>query len=247
MGIAMSGILYGVGVGPGDPELLTLKALRCIRESDVVILPSEPKEECYAYRIVKQVYPELDEKEILCKPFPMIKDKAILKQVHDRIYEEVIRLLDADKTVAFLTIGDPSVYSTYSYIHSRVMALPADMPGQYHGRAEMVSGIPSFCAAAASLGISLGDNKEEIHIIPGSYDISGTLERKGTRIYMKSGRKLAELKKALQEYEGIGKLEVYTVENCGMVNERISSGIEHMDIDSSYLTIVIVKERAGKG
>jgi precorrin-2/cobalt-factor-2 C20-methyltransferase len=142
----MSGILYGVGVGPGDPELLTLKALRCIRESDVIVLPSKPKEECYAYRIVKEVYPQVEEKEIICMPFPMIKDKAVLKKVHNEIYEGIAGLLDKNKAVAFLTIGDPSVYSTYSYIHHRVV--------QNHGRAEMISGIPSFCAAAAALGIS---------------------------------------------------------------------------------------------
>ncbi len=234
----MSGILYGVGVGPGDPELLTLKALRCIRESDVIILPSEPKEECYAYRIVKEVYPQIGEKEIICMPFPMIKDKTVLKKVHDEIYEGIAMLLEKDKAVAFLTIGDPSVYSTYSYIHHRVV--------QNYGRAEMISGIPSFCAAAAALGISLGDNKDEIHIIPGSYEVAGTLEQKGTKIYMKSGKKLAELKKALLEYEKSEYLEVHTVENCGMMNERISTGLKHLDTASGYLTIVIVIEKAGK-
>ena len=74
----MNGILYGIGVGPGAPELMTLKALRCIRESDVIILPSAPKEECYAYQIVRQVCPEVEQKEIICLPFPMIKDKEKL-------------------------------------------------------------------------------------------------------------------------------------------------------------------------
>ncbi len=235
---SMNGILYGVGVGPGDPELLTLKALRCIRESDVIILPSEPKEDCYAYRIVREAYPLIEEKEIICMPFLMIKDKEILKKAHDNIYHGIAKLLSRDKAVAFLTIGDPSVYSTYSYIHQRVL--------QNHGRAEMVNGIPSFCAAAAALGISLGDNKDEIHIIPGSYEITGTVEQTGTKIYMKSGKKLAELKKALLEYEKPECLEVYTVENCGMMNERISEGIDNLDVASGYLTIVIVKEKAGK-
>lgn len=231
----MRGILYGIGVGPGDPELLTLKALRCIRESDCIILPSEPKEECYAYNIVKRAYPQIDEKEIICMPFPMIKDKSVLKQVHDEIYEGISRLLAENKTVAFLTLGDPTVYSTYSYIHRRVI--------ENGGRAAIINGIPSFCAAAAALGIFLGDNREEIHIIPGSYDIRRTLKLAGTRVYMKSGKNLSELKKALLEEGDPDHTEVFTASNCGMPNETVSIGLNNLDEDSGYLTIVIVKEK----
>ncbi|MFT4146238.1 MAG: precorrin-2 C(20)-methyltransferase [Mobilitalea sp.] len=231
-------VLYGVGVGPGDPELLTLKALRCIGESDIIILPSEPKEECYAYKIVQEVYPEIDNKEIICMPFPMIMDKAELKQVHDRIYENINLLLKQNKSVAFLVIGDPTVYSTYSYIHNRVI--------MNQGNAVMINGIPSFCAAAAVLGVSLADNREEIHIIPGCYDISQTLELSGTKIYMKAGSKLAELKKALLEYEGSKVLEVSAVSNCGMENEKISVGLEELNQESGYLTVIVVKEKRTK-
>jgi len=231
----MSNILYGVGVGPGDPELLTLKALRCIKESDIIILPTEMKEECYAYHIVEKVYPQIEEKEIICMPFPMLKDKEILKKIHDEIYKDIAGLLAEDKTVAFLVIGDPSIYSTYSYIHARVT--------ENKGTAVMINGIPSFCAVAATLGISLGDNRDEIHIIPASYDVSHTLELGGTKVYMKSGKKLVELKKALLEYEGLERLEVYAVSNCGMKDESISIGLNNLDRSSGYLTIVIVKDK----
>jgi len=197
----MSNILYGVGVGPGDPELLTLKALRCIKESDVIVLPTETKEECYAYHIVEKVYPQIEKKEIVCMPFPMIKDKEKLKKVHNEIYKQIAKILAKNKTVAFLVIGDPSIYSTYSYIHSKVI--------ENKGTAIMINGIPSFCAVAAALGISLGDNRDEIHIIPGSYDVGHTLELEGTKIYMKSGKKLEELKKAILDYKDLDCLEVY--------------------------------------
>jgi sirohydrochlorin cobaltochelatase/precorrin-2/cobalt-factor-2 C20-methyltransferase len=231
----MGNILYGIGVGPGDPELLTLKALRCMKESDIIILPAGTKEECYAYHIVKQVYPQIEEKEIICMPFPMIKDKVILKKAHDKIYKGISRFLE-NKTVAFLVIGDPAIYSTYSYIHTRVI--------ENKGTAVMINGIPSFCAVAAALGISLGDNKDEIHIIPGSYEVDHTLELSGTKVYMKSGKKLAQLKKALLEYEHPEHLEVYAVSNCGMGDESISIGLNNLDTESGYLTIVIVKEKA---
>ena len=76
----MAGKMYGIGVGPGDPELLTLKAVRLIRESAVVAVPGTAKEESVAYRIVKQAIPELDEKEIIPVPMPMTKDKTLLEQ-----------------------------------------------------------------------------------------------------------------------------------------------------------------------
>lgn len=230
----MESILYGIGVGPGDPELMTLKALRCIRESDVIILPSKPKEECYAYQIVKEVYPQIEEKEIVCLPFPMLKDKEKLMKAHNEIYDRIAGYLAKEKKVAFLTIGDPCVYSTYSYIHTRVT--------EKGGRAVIINGVPSFCAASAALGISLGDNKDEIHIIPASYDIQHTLELKGTRIYMKAGEKLAELKKVLLEHEP-ERYEVYAVSNCGMDKEKISTGINELDEKSGYLTVVIVKDK----
>ncbi len=235
----MSKILYGIGVGPGDPELMTLKALRCIGESDVIILPAEPKEECYAYHIVKKAYPRIEEKEILCMPFPMLKDKELLKKAHDRIYEDIAGLLAENKTVAFLTLGDPALYSTYSYIHDRAL--------KEKKTAVIISGVPSFCAVAAALGISLGSSKEEIHIIPGSYDINHTLELSGTKIYMKSGKKLEELKKVLFEYERRERLEIYAVSNCGMEDELVTSGLHSLREHKGYLTTVIVKAKEGRG
>ena len=213
----MEGRLIGVGVGPGDPELLTLAAVRAIRESDCILLPNEKKEECYAYKIVRQVVPEIEEKEICPMQFPMTKDADVLRAAQDE-----------------------SVYSTYHYIHRRVLA--AGMP------ASMISGVPSFCAVAARLGISLADQGEEIHIIPGSYAVEDTADYDGTRIYMKSGKKLEQLigmlRTELVRRRQQGEyLEVYGVcsENCGLPEERVMHGIDALTQAASYLTIVIVK------
>ncbi len=230
----MRGILYGIGVGPGDPELMTIQAINRIKDSDVIILPSAPKENCYAYRIVEAVLPEIKEKEIICMSFLMTKNKEDLISSHNKIYQDISLLLDKEKAVAFLTIGDPSIYSTYSYIHRREI--------ENGGKAIMVSGVPSFCAAASALGISLGDNKEQIHIIPASYEVENTLSLKGTKVYMKSGKKLSELKEILKKADSIDESLVYGISNCGMVNEKIMIGLDNIDDSSGYLTIVIVKE-----
>lgn len=228
----MRGILYGIGVGPGDPQLMTLAAVKAIENSDAVILPTEPKEECYAYRIVRSVIPDIDKKEILCRHFPMIRDKEQLKGAHDQIYEELQEMLDQGKDIAFLTIGDPSVYSTYNYMHERAVRDGYE--------AKMISGVPSFCAVAAALGISLGDGKDEIHIIPASYELKESLQLKGTKIYMKSGKKLIELKERLlaspKSYH-----EIYAVSDCGLPEQKIMRGVEELETESGYLTIVIVK------
>ena len=111
------GILYGVGVGPGDPELLTCKAVRIIAQADVIALPAETKENCVAYRIARGAVKEIDEKEFLFIPMPMTKDRAVLKESHDNGARAVEACLREGKQVAFLTLGDVTVYSTYLYIH----------------------------------------------------------------------------------------------------------------------------------
>ena len=231
---AKSGVLYGIGVGPGEPELMTVKALQTIRSCDVIVLPAISKEECYAYRIVHAVCPEIEEKSLICMPFPMIKDAQKLELAHERSYLAIEDYLKKGKNVGMLTIGDPSVYSTYLYMHHR--ALNAGW------KANMISGVPSFCAAAGRLGISLGEKSEEIHIIPGSYDVQKTFQYDGTCIYMKSGKRLAELLTALHEQECAGrKFHAYGVSNCGMDNERVYEGLDELELAQGYLTTVIVK------
>ncbi len=148
------GVLYGIGVGPGDPELMTLKAINTIKACDIIAIPAVSKEECYAYSIVQ-----------------------------------------------------------------------------------------SFCAAAARLGISLGEMMDEIHIIPASYDVRGTVGYGGTCVYMKSGKKLAELIEVLRTGDAIRKkkMTVYGVTNCGMESERVYRGLDELTEAKGYLTIVIVK------
>lgn len=250
------GVLYGIGVGPGDPGLMTLKAVNTIKACDIIAIPAVSKEECYAYSIVQAVLPEIEEKQIMCTPFPMIKDKEKLTISHNKIYCDIVSELQDGKNVVMLTIGDPSVYSTYMYIHKRVM--------QAGFTAVMISGVPSFCAAAARLGISLGEMRDEIHIIPASYDVRDTVGYGGTCVYMKSGKKLAELIEVLRTTDGSDtktdegadmclsdvnskggirkkKMTVYGVTNCGMESERVYRGLDELTEAKGYLTIVIVK------
>ena len=93
------------GYDTGEPGAMTLKALRIIRSCDVIVLPAASKEACYAYRIVYEVCPEIEEKILLCMPFPMIQDEKELELAHEKNYHEIEDYLRKGKDVGMLTIG----------------------------------------------------------------------------------------------------------------------------------------------
>lgn len=227
----MSGKIYGVGVGPGDPELMTLKAVRLIGEADVLAIPSKDRESCVAYKIAAGAVKGLSEKEILPVAFPMTKDKALLEKSHEQGARAVSTFLDQGKTVVFLTLGDPTVYSTYLYLHKRLVSMGYE--------SEIVSGVPSFCAAASKLSIGLGEGAESIHILPGSYPVEEGISLSGTKVLMKSGRQLKHVKQILLSR---GEHAVMA-ENCGMDGERLVFETEGIPEDAGYYSLVIVKER----
>lgn len=226
----MSGKLFGVGVGPGDPELLTLKAYRVINEADVIIVPGEKVGESIAYKIVKSLLDKNPDKEIEAVSMPMTKDKDILEESHKRAADTISRHLDRDKKVAFLTLGDPTVYSTYIYVHKLV-----DMKGY---DTEIINGIPSFVAASARLNIGLVEKSEMLHIIPSSYQIEDALKLPGTKVLMKAGKKLPKVKEKLSEMNA----KVVMVENCGMDNEKIYKCVDDINENAGYYSLIIVKE-----
>ncbi len=227
----MAGRLYGIGVGPGDPELLTLKALRLIKESDVIAVPGQIPQETVAYKIVEGICPEIENKELLGIHMPMTKEKDVLEKCHAEGVRILCRELEAGKTVSFLTLGDPAIYSTYFYLHEGV-----ERAGY---SAEIVSGVASFCAAAARLKTSIAMGAQQIHVIP-AYDQAGeALALPGTKILMKAGRKLSAVREQLKDLPA----EVYLVENCGMEEEHICRGAENMPETAGYYTLVIVKDK----
>lgn len=226
----MAGRLSGVGVGPGDPELLTLKALKRIQECDVVAVPGETPRETTAYRIAWGAWPQIEQKELLGIFMPMTKDSDILEESHRTGAARIREQLNLGKKVVFLTLGDPTVYSTYLYLHQKLM--------EEGYETEIISGIPSFCAAAARLQTGIGEKGEQIHIIPASYQIEEAMKLPGTKILMKAGRKLPQVKRKLIE-KGC---RAVMVENCGMEGERIFWKLEEMPEDAGYYTLIIVKD-----
>lgn len=223
------GILYGVGVGPGDPELLTLKAVRILKECDVIAIPQENKGNCTAYQIARQAVPELDEKPCLPLPMPMTKDQAKLMSSHEAAAARTAEQLADGRTVALITLGDATVYSTYLYIHERVKRMGFET--------RIINGIPSFCAAAARLDMPLVNGSQKLHILPASYQIEEALDLPGVKVLMKSGRQMPKVK-ALLRSRG---MEARMVENCGMEGEKTYQSLEEIPDQAGYFSLVIAE------
>ena len=113
----MKGRLFGVGVGPGDPELMTYKAVRIIKECQVLAVPARGRKHAVSYRIAAGMIENMEEKEFLDLDTPMTKDRQILDRNYENAAGRIIEELEKGKDVAYLTLGDPTIYSTYMYIH----------------------------------------------------------------------------------------------------------------------------------
>lgn len=222
------GVLYGIGVGPGDPELMTLKAVKTARDCDLIAVPHKEAEKCTALRIALGAVPELAEKELLAVDMPMTKDPVRLENAYAAGAAALAEQLEAGKNVCFLTLGDPTVYSTYLYLHSRVAAMGYET--------HIIPGVPSFCAAAATLGISLCENKEQLHVIPGTYTPTEALALPGTKVLMKND--LSATLPVLRQANARAAM----VENCGMENQHVYPSLEEIPEDAGYFSLLIVKD-----
>ena len=225
----MSEKLYGVGVGPGDSKLMTYLAVETIQNCPVIAVPADGKEHAISYKIASGIVKDMDQKECLGLSSPMTKDSNVLNENYQNVSKEIMKKLDEGKDVAYLTLGDPTIYSTYIYIQRIIKESGYE--------AEIINGVPSFCAVAAKLGDSLADRSEQLHIIPSSYDIEEALELPGNKILMKAASKLADVKRILQELN----MEAQMIENCGMEDEKIYHSVEEMPEKAAYYTTLVVK------
>ena len=227
----MRATAYGVGVGPGDPELMSLKAVRLIRENRVIAVPGKDPKESVAYKIAAAAVPELAEKELLAVHMPMVKDREKLAEAHKEGAELLEEVLDRGENVVYLTLGDPTVYCTFSYLEH---ILEADgYP------VELVPAVPSFCAAAARLNLPLAEWDEPLHIVPAVHRIDAPPDQPGTYVLMKSTSHMAEVKALFRD----SGRQVAAVENCGMENERIYRSADEIPDDAGYFSLIIAKER----
>lgn len=226
------GILYGVGVGPGDPELMTLKALRAIEGCPCIAAPETAGEKTLALSIAEGAT-DLSGKEILPLRFLMTRDRQAREENHRKLAGLIAERLDRGIDVALLNLGDVSIYSTFSYI--------MEILEEKGYKVVMIPGVPSFCASAAALGISLTEMDRPLHIIPGgACSLDEALDLPGNKVLMKTGKAMPEVRQALAR-RGLAE-KTKLVQNCGLPNQKICQSLDEAEDDISYFTTIIVRE-----
>ncbi len=224
------GKLYGVSVGPGDPELITLKAYKTMLACPVIASPRTGGEKEMALDIVSGVI-DLQEKQVIHLDFLMSADPKLLAQSHKEQAEKLRDILDSGLDVAMLNLGDASLYGTFSYINEIVRS--------WDYETETIPGVTSFCAVAAALNTSLTEMKQPLHIIPASHaDLDDMLSLPGSKVLMKSGAKLGEVKRRIRERG----LTASLVANCGRKDERVFTDIGDASDREGYFVTILVKD-----
>lgn len=226
----MRGKIYGVGVGPGDPELMTLKAVKLIRENEIIALPGREPKETAAYKIARAAVPELEGKTLLAVDMPMTCDKAVQQKAHEEGAALLEKYAEEGRNVVYLTLGDPTIYCTFTYVQEILERDGFEV--------ELVSGIPSFCAAAARLNVPLTLWNEPLHIVPALHSVDERLDGRGNYVLMKSGSHMKEVKDQIR----LSGREAMMVENCGMAGEKVYRSLDEIPDDAGYFSLIISKE-----
>jgi precorrin-2/cobalt-factor-2 C20-methyltransferase len=225
------GKFFGIGVGPGDTELLTIKAAKILKKIDVICSPrSAESKRSLALSIVQPILDDRDDNyEILDPLFPMIEDKLTLNTYWDQAAETIEKKLIQGKDVGFITLGDPTVYSTFSYVAKRLSNRNFEI--------EIIPGITSFTGCAAAAGISLAEKDEIVVIVPKVDDrLANIMEYGDTFIIMKTSRHSENLEKIVNEDKR--NKSIISVQNCSMIDENVFEGFSK---DKKYLSTTIIK------
>ncbi|MBF0573194.1 MAG: precorrin-2 C(20)-methyltransferase [Desulfamplus sp.] len=228
------GKLYGVGVGPGDPELLTLKAVRIINEADVVFTAASAKRD---YSLALEIArPHLSENVVIkFLSFTMTQDKEAAEAAWESNAEEIASILRDGKNAAFLTLGDPMTYSTFGYILKNIKKVMPD------AQVETVPGITSFHAAAARLNRTLVEAEESLLITSGAYG-GEQLLRVGQGVenivMLKAYKNIKQNNEALKTM-GFFKNSV-AISRCGREGEEIIENLDELETRTpDYWTLVL--------
>ena len=231
------GILYGIGIGPGDPELLTLKARKILRKVDTIFAPKpEIESTSAAVDIIRGYIPGKQVKELV---FPMTKDREKLERFWKRAAVSVYQKLSSGNNTAFITIGDPFIYSTYIYLLRYIRKLDKDL------KVVTVPGISAVNAASSLLEIPLAEGNEKFAVMPlpaRLEELKDILSMFDTVVLLKIGKDLSRLVRFLKK-EGFDKYSFF-VRRIGYPEQYIAKGLSLLDVDdktSGYLSTMIIK------
>jgi precorrin-2/cobalt-factor-2 C20-methyltransferase len=233
------GTLYGVGVGPGAPDLLTRRAVSVLRRANVIVLPrSSPYGTSTAWKIIRSVVHKIPAQEHLFLTFPMTREPAKHNSAWDKAFAQIGPRLEGGYSVAFATEGDPSLYSTFIYLQREAQQR---WPGV---RVEVVPGVSSIAAVPAVTGVPLADGLERIAILPAGYgfkDLVEILNRFDTTILMKIGSEIPNVVRALED-AGLTDKAIY-VSHATMAQQRIVKDVRQLHVERGDCFAMIVVSR----
>jgi len=235
--------LIGIGVGPGDVELLTVKAVKAIHNADVIMCPASKEDRpSIALSIIESIIDKSKNQEIIKLIFPMTKDKDILEASWKRNAKIMAETVLKGKNVVYITIGDPYLYSTWIYMHRDLKEKYPDMD------ISVVPGIVSIFSFASKVGISVAEGAEKVAIIPSCYDLSSVKEiakYSESMIFLKDGRYFDQVIEVLKE-AGFPDNSLFAIgQDLGTDNEIIRTmtlgEVNDDTLTTKYFSILVVK------
>jgi precorrin-2/cobalt-factor-2 C20-methyltransferase len=239
----MLGRVIGVGVGPGALDLLTLRAKSCIETSDVVVCPrASIYSQSLAQRIVQPLL-DVCGKQARALTFPMTKDPVIVAKAVREAVTVIADLARQGRTVAFLSEGDPSTYSSFIYVRR---ALVRDFPQIC---VEIIPGVSSVMAVPAVAGLDLADGHERVAIVPSTYgiaDLAQLVANFDTVVLMKVGREVGDIVAILAAQNLLE--HAFFVSKATMPEQRViddlrNVGAHHGDCQST----IVIRKPGGAG
>ncbi|OEU47671.1 MAG: precorrin-2 C(20)-methyltransferase [Desulfobacterales bacterium C00003060] len=233
-----TGKLFGVGVGPGDPELISLKAVRILGSVHMIFAAASPKNShSLAMRIARPYFPPGT--PVIRLSFPMTTDRKTLKECWRQNTGIITKELEQGKDVAFITLGDPLTYSTYGYIVREMKKIAP------HIRIETVPGITSYQAAAALVHTPLAEGEESLLVLSGAKG-GEQLRRLGPQVdnivLLKTYRHFEDIYSALKEMDAVDTTT--GISCCGQPDENVATDIREMvHKKPNYFTLLIIKKK----
>jgi precorrin-2/cobalt-factor-2 C20-methyltransferase len=241
----LNSVLYCVGCGPGDPELITIKAINLIKNADIIFTPTARENKpSVALSIVGMYIPK--EAEVRQLIFPMTKDAAKLKESWEKNAREISEEIRSGKKAVYLTVGDPSLYSTWIYIHKEIQSNYNDI------KVEIVPGITSIFSFSAELKTPVGEGEEIIGIIPACYNLDRlktAAECCDTLVFLKDGRYFNSVIDILMESNFSDDSDVYIAQDVstkyGSLQKRKLADIARNKNENNdkYFSIMIAKKK----
>ena len=211
--------LIGIGVGPGDVDLLTVKAVKAIQNADIIMCPaSNENRPSIALTVVSPIIDESKNQEIIKLIFPMTKDRDVLESTWKKNAKIMAETVLTGKNVVYLTVGDPFLYSTWIYMHK-------DLKKNYPEiDVDVIPGIVSMFTFASKVGVSIAEGAEKVAIIPSCYDLSSVKEiakHSESMIFLKDGRYFDQVIEVLKE-SGFPNDSIFAIgQDLGTENEII--------------------------